>query len=146
LKACGLDNKSVIIPDTEQLRIGFPDNYMAGIYTASDVLLGASMGEGFQVPLIEAASCGTRQIASNWTAPQDLVSPDSWLVDGQPFWHDAHSSWWSMPSIGSIVGALKQAYDAPRGTSEVAIEWSKQFEVETVWRDYWMPFWREYFG
>jgi hypothetical protein len=146
LKACGLDSSCVIMPDTEQLRIGFPDEYMAGIYTASDVLLGASMGEGFQVPLIEAASCGLRQIAGNWTAPMDLVSPDSWLVDGQPWWHDAHQAWWNMPSIGSIVEALKLAYDAPRGTSEVAIEWSKQFDVEVVWRDHWMPLLREYFA
>lgn len=145
LKAVGLDSDCVIMPHLEQLRVGFPDEYMAGIYTASDVLLGASMGEGFQVPLIEAASCGLRQIAGNWTAPVDLVSPDSWLVDGQPFWHDAHQAWWNMPSVASIADALKLAYEAERGVSEVALEWSKQFDVEVVWRDHWMPFLKDYF-
>jgi glycosyltransferase involved in cell wall biosynthesis len=146
LKAVGLDSSRVIIPDVEQMRIGFPDEYMAGIYSASDVLLGASMGEGFQVPLIEASACGLRQIASNWTAPPDLVSPDSWLVDGQPWWHEAHTAWWHVPSISSIVDALQLAYDAPRGPSEIALEWSKQFDVEVVWRDRWMPFLQEYFA
>jgi hypothetical protein len=146
LKAVGLDSSRVIIPDVEQMRVGFPEEYMAGIYYASDVLLGASMGEGFQVPLIEAAACGLRQIAGNWTAPVDLVSPDSWLVDGQPWWHEAHQAWWNIPSIGSIVESLKLAYEAPRGTSDVSIEWSKQFDVEVVWRDRWMPFLQEYFA
>jgi glycosyltransferase involved in cell wall biosynthesis len=99
LKAIGLDAESVIMPNVQELRLGFDDKYMAGVFTASDVLLGASMGEGFQVPLIEAAACGTRQIASSWTAPMDLASPDSFLVGGQPWWHEAHQSWWQIPSI-----------------------------------------------
>jgi hypothetical protein len=47
--------------------------------------------------------------------------------------------------IQSIVDALKLAYDAERGTSESAIEFAKQFDVEKVWNDYWLPFWRSRF-
>jgi hypothetical protein len=133
------------MPNVQELRLGFSDQYMAGVFTASDVLLGASMGEGFQVPLIEAAACGTRQIASAWTAPVDLASPDSFLVDGQPWWHEAHQSWWQIPSIASIAKALEMAYEAGRGTSAASIAHAQQFNVEVVWRDHWMPFLRDYF-
>jgi len=146
IKAVGLDASSVIMPNVQELRLGFSDQYMAGVFTASDVLLGASMGEGFQVPLIEAAACGTRQIASAWTAPMDLASPDSFLVDGQPWWHEAHQSWWQIPSINSVAKALEMAYEADRGTSAVSIAHAQQFNVEVVWRDYWMPFLRNYFA
>lgn len=146
LKAIGLDPESVIMPNTQELRLGFSDQYMAGVFTASDVLLGASMGEGFQVSLIEAAACGLRQIASSWTAPMDLVSPDSFLVGGQPWWHEGHQSWWQIPSIASVTKALEMAYEADRGVSAVSVAHAQQFNVEVVWRDYWLPFLRGYFG
>jgi len=38
------------------------------------------------------------------------------------------------------------AYDAPRGVDQESIEFAKEFEVETVWRDKWMPFWKEHFN
>jgi len=67
------------------------------------------------------------------------------LVGGQPFWDEMQSSFFQIPMIQSIVDALKLAYDAERGTSESAIEFAKQFDVEKVWTDYWLPFWRSRF-
>jgi len=43
------------------------------------------------------------------------------------------------------VSALEQAYDAERGFSSVSRKFALQFDVETVWDDYWMPFLKEYF-
>ena len=76
----------------------------------------------------------------------DLASPDSWLVDGQPWWHEAHQSWWQIPSIQSVVKALEMAYESERGTSQVSIDWAQQFNVEVVWRHHWMPFLKDYFA
>jgi len=104
------------------------------------------MGEGFQVPLIEAAACGTRQIASAWTAPAEVASPDSFLVDGQPWWHEAHQSWWQIPSINSIAKALEMAYEADRGVSAPSIAHAQQFNTEVVWRDHWLPFLKKQFS
>jgi hypothetical protein len=41
------------------------------------------------------------------------------------------------------VKALDQAYNAERGTSQQAIDFAKQFDVEKVWNESWMPFLRE---
>lgn len=140
IKAVGLDLDHVLFPDPVQMRYGYPDEDMAALYSAMDVLLHASYGEGFGVPAIEAQMCGTRVIGSNWTATPDLLGEDSFLVDGQPFWDEAQLSFFQIPLIPSLISALKESYKSSRGTSLQAVKFAKQFEVETVWNNYWMPF------
>lgn len=140
IKFFGIDMESVLFPDPERYHFGYTDEEMAALYSGMDVLLHASYGEGFGVPAIEAQACGTKVIASNWAASQDLVAEDGWLVDGQPFWDEAQLSFFQIPSVPSIVQALTNAYNAPRGRSDASLEFASQFDVETVWDKYWMPF------
>jgi glycosyltransferase involved in cell wall biosynthesis len=142
IKFFGIPQESVLFPDPERYFFGYSDAEMAAIYTTMDVLLHPSYGEGFGVPAIEAQACGTRVIASNWAASQDLVSEDGWLVDGQPFWDEAQLSMFQIPSIPSTVQALVNAYNAPRRRSDASLEFASQFDVEKVWEGYWMPFLR----
>jgi glycosyltransferase involved in cell wall biosynthesis len=141
-----LDDTSVIVADSATLRIGYPQEHLAALYTASDVLLNATMGEGFGVTTIEAQACGTRVITSGWTASQDLAGPDSWIIEGQPFYDEPQKSWYNIPLIGSLVSALELAHEAPRGISLESIKFAKQYDVEKVWAKYWMPFFKGYFG
>ena len=145
LRACGLTEEYVRILNTDVNRTGYPDEFLAGVYTASDVMLQVSYGEGFGVPVVEAQACGTRVITSGWAATQDLVSEDGWLVDGQPFWDEPQQSFYNIPNIGSIVNALELAYNAPRGVSKASIDFAKQFDVERVWTWHWLPYLREFF-
>jgi glycosyltransferase involved in cell wall biosynthesis len=146
LKTSGVPASAVTIANRDQLRIGYTQQQLAGIYSASDVLLATSYGEGFGVPTIEAQACGTKVIASGWAASKDLASEDSYLVDGQVFYDEPQKAYFQIPNIASIVTALNMAYEAPRGFSPDARKFALQFDVETVWDKYWMPFLREYFG
>lgn len=146
LRAVGIPPEKVTVADSTQLRIGYPVETMAAIYTMSDVLLMPSYGEGFGIPLIEAQSAGTRVLTSSWTAMSDLAGPSSWIVAGQPLWDETQSAMYQIPLISSIVDGLKLAYDAPRGVDDDSREWAKQFDVEKVWQEKWLPFWREFFG
>jgi glycosyltransferase involved in cell wall biosynthesis len=146
LPAVGLSPESVIIADEEQLRFGYPQKELAAFYTASDVLLAASYGEGFGVPLIESQACGTPVITGNWTAMPDLVADTSYLVDGQPFWNEAQKAFWNIPSIEALARALELAYEERRGRDEVSIEFAKDFSAENVWSTYWLPFLKDYFA
>ena len=143
IKAVGLSAESVLFPDPVKLRYGYSSEEMAGLYSAMDVLLHASYGEGFGVPAIEAQACGTRVIGSNWASTPDLLGEDSWLVDGQPFWDEAQSSFFQVPLIPSLVNALEQAYAVPRGVSTASVEFAKKFDVEAVYEQYWKPFLKE---
>lgn len=146
LRAVGLDKSAVLIPDPVSLREGYPEEHLAAFYTAFDVLLSTSYGEGFGVPTIEAQACGTRVITSNFAASKDLASEDSWLIDGQPFWDEAQGAFYSIPSVTKIHNALAEAYNGERGHSDKAVEFAKQFDVDHVWRWRWMPFLKELFA
>jgi glycosyltransferase involved in cell wall biosynthesis len=146
LKSCGVKPESVIFPDPLDLRFGIKQKDMAGMYTALDVLLTPSYGEGFGVPTIEAQACGTRVIASSWAASQDLVSEDGWLVDGIPFWDEPQTSWFKLPNPESISSALAKAYAAPRGISQVSVDFAQQFDDRKVWAEKWHPFLGEFFA
>ena len=146
LKSVGLDESCVILPDSNTLRTGYPAEVLAAFMTACDVVLSVSYGEGFGVPQVEAQACGTRVIASSWAASADLASDDSWLVEGQAFWDEPQASFYQIPILGSIIEALRLAYEAERGVSQVAIDFAKQFDVDTVWAWRWMPFLRERFA
>jgi glycosyltransferase involved in cell wall biosynthesis len=124
----------VLLPNPADYRFGLSQENLAALYTRMDVLLAPSMGEGFGVPVLEAQACGTRVIGSNWAATPDLLSEDSWLTDGQPAWDAGQDAWWETPNIPSLVNALQEAYYAPRGQSQIAIDWAKQFDIQTVER------------
>ena len=88
LQACNVKPEQYKIVDPYAYRTGFPQQALAALYTASDVLLACSMGEGFGIPVIEAQACGTRVIVSDYTAQPELVGNGS-AVAIQPFW-DSH--------------------------------------------------------
>jgi len=110
-----------------------------------DVLLATSYGEGFGVPTVESLAAGTRVIGSNWAATPDLVSEDSWLVDGQPYWDSGQDAWWQVPNVPAIVAALEEAYKLGKGRSQVAIDFASDFDVDKVWDKYWLPILKEKF-
>jgi len=146
VRGCGLPKEAVIFPNTTEYRYGIPQEQLAALYTGMDVLLAPSYGEGFGVPTVEAQACGTRVIGSAWAATQDLVSDDGWLIDGQPQWDNSQLAWWSIPNVQSIQKSLNEAYDAPRERSEVSQKFAKQFDVDKIWYEKWLPFFKTHLG
>jgi glycosyltransferase involved in cell wall biosynthesis len=139
LQSLGIPKDKVLLPNPHDYRFGMSKKDLAAIYTRMDVLLAPSYGEGFGVTALEAQACGTRVIGSNWAATPDLISEDSWLTDGQPSWDAGQDAWWQTPNIPSLVNALKEAYQAERGTSTIAVDFAQQFDIQTVWENHWLP-------
>ena len=138
VNAVGLQEQ-VRFPDQYAYRMGvFDGDQLAKMYTRADVLLATSLGEGFGIPTIEAQACGTRVIGSNATATPELLSEDSWAVDGQPEWDPAQHSFWHRPFVHSIVQALEEAYLAKRGESRKAI-----IKADGYSEGKWLPKWGE---
>ena len=142
LDAVGVSKDKYKVVDQYAYRHGIPQNVMAAMYTASDVLLACSMGEGFGIPVIEAQACGCRVIVRNFTAQPELVG-DGWTVEGQPWWDAAQKSWFFTPNVPDIVNALKSAYDAPRSRSEDAITHALGYGADQVFEQYWKPTMKE---
>jgi glycosyltransferase involved in cell wall biosynthesis len=87
-RVCGIPPEKITFANRDKYRVGYSQAELAALYSAADVLLAPSYGEGFGVPTIEAQACGTRVIGSGWAATADLVAEDGWLVEGQPHWDE----------------------------------------------------------
>lgn len=148
-----------------QERVRFVDQYamkkqsitdaqMAEAYSAFDVLLATSRGEGFGIPVIEAQACGTPVIASNWTAQAELVgeqwtmagmgskrTPSGWLVAVDPDYDARQAANFGKPLIGHISAALREAYEK-RGNPEMrdaAIAKAEPYRADAVFERHWKP-------
>jgi glycosyltransferase involved in cell wall biosynthesis len=138
LQSCGVPEEKFKFVDPYVYRNGIDQQTLATIYTAMDVLLATSYGEGFGIPTVEAQACGTPVIISDFAASTELLG-DGWLIDGQPLWDAPQSSWFHMPSVPAIVEALEQAYQRGRGRSEKAQEFAKAYNADTVFEEHWKP-------
>jgi glycosyltransferase involved in cell wall biosynthesis len=138
LEAIGLRKEQVVIADPYEYRVGYSQEQLAGIYTAMDVLLATSLGEGFGVPTVEAQACGTPVIVSDFAASAELIG-DGWAIKGQPLWDAPQRSWFMTPLVDGIVDALEEAYYRKREKSAKAIEFAKQYDAEKVYSKYWIP-------
>jgi glycosyltransferase involved in cell wall biosynthesis len=141
----GIPDEALIFSDQYAYIHGFPTTQMAAAYTAMDVLLAPSHGEGFCVPLIEAQACGTPVIASAATAQTELVGLGAgWLVKGQPIIDPSQDSPAFLPYIHDIVDALEQAYavegDELAEMAKACRDKAMEYDADRVFADYWRPF------
>lgn len=117
---------------------GIPNEAMAALFTATDVLLASTYGEGFGLTVAEAGACQTPAIVSNFTCQPEIVSEDSYLVGGQSWWDSMQAAWWQIPSVVEIVDALEAAYQRGRFRSERQREHIiANYDADTIYASHW---------
>lgn len=148
------ENLSALVTalDIPQDRLRIADQYalmyephshdeMAQIYSAMDVLLAPSLGEGFGLPILEAASCGVPSIVTDWSAMPE-VQGTGWTVKHVPYW-TALSSWQAIPDVDDIVSALEECYRLKKYQREkMAVNARKhavKYDVRRVFQEHMMP-------
>lgn len=100
---------------TDQMRYLYnplPPRQMASMFSAFDVLVNTAAGEGFGIPILEAAACGTPAIVTDFSAMPEVAGV-GWRVQGRPSW-TGQGAYQSIPIIEEIVDALEKAYAMPR--------------------------------
>ena len=122
---------------------------LAAWYNAIDLLSNASHGEGFGLPIIESAACGTPAVVTDHSAMTELTGA-GWKVGGEPFWNGqlagitGHNAWWKTPYADEITAAYEAAYaEKISGEAEVrrkqAREFAVQYDADLVLEQYWKP-------
>lgn len=110
-------------------------------YRAIDVLLNATMGEGFGVPIVEALACGRPVIATRCTAMTEKLelAGSGWLVDCQPFWNEAHGACWHVPKIGQITAKLGQAAARRHDPAQAALcrKAAEPYDADVIASSWW---------
>ena len=138
----GLQGRVMFADRKRYNRWGYSSSDLAAIYTRTNMVLSASMGEGFGLCPLEAAACGTPSIVSDFSAQPELACEDSLLVDGQLEWHQGRKAFLFIPYVDSLVEAMDFAYENPIYRSDAALELAAQYDADRVFADYWLPYLR----
>jgi glycosyltransferase involved in cell wall biosynthesis len=144
-KACGIPQDRLRWADAYALAAGrITQDDLSAMYSAADVLLASSMGEGFGIPVMEAQASGTPVIVSDFSAQPEL-SASGWLVKGQPYWDPAQAAFFFTPFVSEIIARLRNAYAARDDSTivDAAIAKAAQYDSDLVFARYWRPFIRE---
>jgi len=142
LQDLGIPEDRILV--AEQYRVLFnpyPQEAMARIYSAMDVLLNPSLGEGFGIPIVEAQACGTPVIVTDCTAMTELCGA-GWQVTATPVW-TGQNSWQAVPDVDDIAGALEECYGlsvTERKKMEVAARrHALEYSLPRVVKQYMLP-------
>lgn len=128
---------AVHVVDPYDYRVNtYSQEFMSHIYSAFDVLLHTSYGEGFGVVQIEAGACGTPQIVTDFSAMSEVGY--GWKVGGHR-WYTALGGWQMMPAVDQIVDALHGAYSKAESKREKAQAHASQYEVDAVFHHHMVP-------
>ena len=132
--------KDVLFCDQYQQVVGFNDEYMKLMYSALDVHMLVSAGEGFGIPIIEAQSCGCPVIVGGWTAMPELVHSGRIIEkkDAEPR-YTGIASYNFYPHVGAIVDALEQEYKTPSNRGRARRGMVENYDVELVLEKHWKP-------
>jgi glycosyltransferase involved in cell wall biosynthesis len=138
----GIDERRVIVVDQYRyLYEPFAPEDMAGMYATLDVLMNASMGEGFGLTVLEAQACGIPAIVTDFTAMREVCGA-GWKVGYERYWTD-QSSWQARPHLEELVDSLEQAYAQPAAERaamrKLARAHALPYDAETVLEQHWTP-------
>lgn len=129
IAAVGIPNDKVTFCDQYRATyLPFDPETMAKLYSSMDVLLSPSAGEGFGIPVLEAQSCGTPVIVSDFSAQAELCG-SGWKVEGERV-YTPMGSWQFRPDIADIVQALDHCYSLPEASRKTHSDKAREFAMD----------------
>lgn len=138
----GIEDSVVTAPTYRMMFDPFPPESLAQVYSAMDVLLNPSHGEGFGIPVLEAASCGVPAIVTNFSAMPQVAGPAGLPVGCRPYWTPGNS-WQAVADVPDIVDALEVVYGESakdrQARSDKARNHALDYDVKRVMKEHMLP-------
>lgn len=142
----GISDK-VLFPERYEYFTGFPAEYLSMIYNSANILMAASMSEGFGIPIIEAQACGTPVITTNFSAMPELIRYGT-ITEPLDVFYTPLEAWQAWPDNKAITQALEENYQSwldnnKQKDEKLGKSASQQIHSEYNWDtlviDYWKP-------
>ena len=132
-----------LTPEPEDYLWGLDDTGLAELYSAADVLLECSLGEGFGRPIIEAMACGCLTIGSDNTAITELLEGRGYLVPcSVSYWQQILAAKQSYPDTELITEYLEECYtDTKRRKKyqEAGLKFAAELDYKKLVETKWLP-------
>jgi len=134
--------ESVLFVDQDRYHFDpFTPEEMAEAYSTLDVLMNASMGEGFGLTVLEAQACGVPAIVTDFTAMSEVCGA-GWKVGYHRHWTD-QASWQARPHVEELVESLEACYSMDAASrkelSGRAREHGLRYDADRVLSEHWLP-------
>lgn len=98
-----------------------PAETLPDLYAASDVIVSASKGEAFSLPVFEAAACGIPTISTGWGGMWDFLTNDMAyrVAYDMETVHNVGGAWrhysarqkWARPRLDDLRRAMREAHE-----------------------------------
>jgi glycosyltransferase involved in cell wall biosynthesis len=93
------------------------------IYKCADVFVHPLRGEGFGLPVLEAAAYGIPSIVTKWAGPLDFTNNStSWYIDHRlvaaDYQHYVEGAKWAEPNVHHLASLMKRVYNRPDETKQ----------------------------
>jgi glycosyltransferase involved in cell wall biosynthesis len=139
------DDPRIKLADVHRYRtFSIPHSELALIASAADVLINPGAGEGFGVPIIEFAACGTPAIVTNFGSMAELADQmGGQLLNFEPTWSYMNAMT-ARVLFGELMSALEKAY-SERGTPaaqerrNAALKGAQTYNIDRVFHEHGIP-------
>jgi len=117
-------------------KMKYPDEFLKNVYSRADVHLLTIMGGSFEIPILEAAACGTPSIVTNFSAPAEVVGygerglvvePVGWM------WMQLASAKQAVVNPKDVAEALRIYYEDPELRKRHVKKMRKWIEKNATW-------------
>jgi len=126
-----------------------PKDKLNELYNIFHIHALATTGEGFGLPIIEANSCGTPNVITNFTSSPELVKGHGELVKVQTCQVGAYGTWRALIDIDDMKNKLEKMYqDWKNDDSKVLKEYGRKAREHALnydWVKVIVPQWKELF-
>lgn len=119
----------------------FTAEELASIYSAFDLFVLPTRGEGFGMPIIEAQMCGTPVIVTDNTSGPELCKSGALIpTDSDDFVYTGLNTWRKQPKPSKVLAAIIGMHSVrDKVIQEDIVERVKDYHWENVWENHWQP-------
>jgi glycosyltransferase involved in cell wall biosynthesis len=115
-----IDDKLIWIDTQHDFLEGVKEDALAAFYNAFDIYLSATSGEGFGLPTVEAMSCGTPVIITDYSTSREIVEDCGFLVPYITKIVGQFNSERALVDVDLLAQIMEKAYLNPDGLSKMS--------------------------